>query len=128
MKKAVQVFNLVFALLFLVSAILQYNDIDPYIWIPIYLYGTWVCFQASRNKFSPSACIAGVFVFAIYAIYKFFEKDGVLDWIQVYNTESITGAMDPGKKWIEETREFFGLLILIIVFLINYFYYRRRIV
>ena len=122
-----KLFNLVFCLLFIFSAALQYNDPDPYIWIPIYMYGAVLCWLAFRNKFYPKACLVGIFIYLVYAIYLFFAKDGVLDWINKHNAEDIAATMKAEKPWIEETREFFGLVILIIVLAINYFYARKRV-
>jgi len=122
----VKVFNISFCLLFLFSAGLQYNDPDPYIWMPIYLYGAVLCWLAFRNQFYLKLYLLGVIIYGAYAIYLFFAKDGVLDWMQKHNAENIAGSMKATKPWIEETREFFGLLILIIVLLVNYFYYKKR--
>ena len=121
-----KVFNLIFCLLFLFSAGLQYNDPDPYIWMPVYLYGAVLCWLAFRNQFYPKLYLVGIIIYGVYAIYLFFAKDGVLDWIQKHNAENIAGSMEATKPWIEETREFFGLLILIVVLLINYFYSKKR--
>lgn len=122
-----KVFNLIFCLLFVFSAALQYNDPDPFLWIPIYMYGAVLCWLAFRNKYYPKAYLIGIFIYLGYAIYLFFAKDGVLDWITRHNAESITTSMKAEKPWIEETREFFGLIILVIVLVVDYFYSRRRI-
>jgi hypothetical protein len=121
-----KVFNLVFCLLFIFSAALQYNDPDPYIWMPIYLYGAILCWLAFRYKYYPKAYLIGIFIYLGYAIYLFFAKDGVLDWINKHNAEDIAATMKAEKPWIEETREFFGLVILIVVLLINYFSAKRK--
>ena len=121
-----KIFNIVFCLLFIVSAALQYNDPDPYIWMPIYLYGAVLCFLAARNKFYPKAYLWGIVVFAVYAIFLFFDKTGVLNWATEHQAESIVHSMKAEKPWIEETREFGGLLILIIALSINWFYSRSK--
>ena len=121
-----KVFNLIFCLLFVISAGLQYNDPDPYIWMPIYLYGAVLCWLAFRNKFYPKAYLIGIVVYLVYAIGLFFWKNGVLDWMTKHNAEDIAATMKAEKPWIEETREFFGLVILIVVLLINYFYAKRK--
>jgi hypothetical protein len=126
MFESMKFFNLFFCILFVFSAALQYNDPDPYIWMPIYLYGAILCWLAFRNKYFPKACIAGIIIFAGYALYLFFTKDGVLDWIQLHNAENIAETMKATKPWIEETREFFGLVILIVVLGINFFYGKRK--
>ena len=119
-------FNIIFCLLFVFSAALQYNDPDPYIWIPIYMYGAVLCWMAFRNKYFSKAYLAGIVLYLGYAIYLFFAKDGVLDWVTKYNAEDIAATMKAEKPWIEETREFFGLVILIVVLAINYFYAKRK--
>ena len=121
-----KVFNLIFCLLFVFSAALQYNDPDPYLWMPIYMYGALLCWLAFRNKYYPKAYLIGIFIYLLYAIYLFFAKDGVLDWINKHNAEDIASTMKAEKPWIEETREFLGLVILIVVLTINFFYSKKR--
>lgn len=114
-----KVFNIVFTVLFIVSAALQYNDPDPYIWMPLYLYGAWLCFTAFRNQFNIKLYWIGLAVYLCYAIFLFFDKTGVLNWAQEHHAENIAQSMKAAKPWIEETREFFGLLILMGVLLTN---------
>ena len=126
LKLFMKVFNLIFCLLFVFSAALQYNDPDPYVWMPIYLYGAVLCWLAFRGKYYPKAYIYGIVVYLVYAIGLFFWKNGVLDWVTKHNAEDIAATMKAEKPWIEETREFFGLLILVVVLLIDYFYAKRK--
>ena len=121
-----KIFNIIFCVLFIISAALQYNDPDPYVWIPIYMYGAVLCWLAFKNKFYPRANLLGVVVFGLYAIYKFTEKNGVWDWVTEHNAENIAGTMKASTPWIEDTREFFGLAILIGILLIDYFYGKSR--
>ncbi|MXV16086.1 transmembrane 220 family protein [Hufsiella ginkgonis] len=119
-------FNITFCVLFILCAALQYNDPDPYVWVPIYLYGAWLCFEASRNKFYPRGYLAGMAVYLVYAAYLFFDKTGVLDWYQEHNAENIAQSMKATKPWVEETREFGGLLILIIALAIDWVWSARK--
>ncbi|RYY15707.1 MAG: hypothetical protein EOO04_28200 [Chitinophagaceae bacterium] len=64
--------------------------------------------------------------FGVYALLLFFEKDGVLSWLTTHNAENIAGSMKASKPWIEDTREFFGLAILITVFSINLVKSKRK--
>jgi hypothetical protein len=50
----------------------------------------------------------------------------VWDWMTQHNAEDIAATMKAEKPWIEETREFFGLVILIVVLTINYFYAKKK--
>ena len=121
-----KIFNIIFSILFLVSAGLQYNDPDPYIWVPIYLFVAILCWQAARNKFYPRAYIFGILAFAAYALYYVFTDNGVLDWIQKHEAENIAATMKATKPWIEDAREFFGLLILIGVLSVNLIYSKKK--
>jgi hypothetical protein len=121
-----KIFNIVFGALCLVAAALQYNDPDPYIWIPIYLYAAILCFLAAGGKFYPVSFLIGIAVYAAYAGYLFFTRDGVLDWINEHNAESLQPTMKASTPWIEQTREFIGLVLLIIVLYINFGRSKRR--
>src|SRR5262245_43848317 len=120
-----KIFNVFFAFVFLLFAALQYNDPDPYIWIPIYLYASILCWLAFRNKFYPRAYLIGMLVYVVYALYLFFDKNGVLSWATEHHAEGLVQTMKAEKPWIEETREFGGLVITFIVLLINYLYSRK---
>ncbi len=121
-----KVFNIIFCVLFVFSAALQYNDPDPFIWIPIYLCGALFCWLAARGSYYPKGYLAVIAIFMVYAVYLFVEKDGVWDWITRHNAENIATSMKASTPWIEDTREFFGLAILIGVLLANYIYARKR--
>ena len=121
-----KLFNIFFAVLFVLSAALQYNDPDPYLWMPIYLYGSVLCWLAFRQRFYPVAYFIGVLFYTVYAVVLFFAKDGVLDWYKKHYSESLVQSMKATKPWIEATREFLGLVILILVLLVNYFYNKRK--
>lgn len=119
-------FNLLFFVICLLSAGLQYNDPDPYLWIPIYMYTGVLCWLAFRQKFYPGAYLFGIIAYVGYAIFLFFTKDGVLDWANDHQAENIAQTMKATKPWIEDTREFFGLLIITFALLVNYIYTKRR--
>jgi hypothetical protein len=121
-----KIFNLIFCILFILFAALQYNDPDPYVWMPIYLYAAVLCWLAFRKKYFPRAYLFGVVIYAGYAIYKFFDENGVWDWLTKHHAANIADTMKAEQPWIEETREFFGLVILIVVLLIDYFYAKRK--
>src|SRR5215831_5155277 len=108
-----KVFNIFFCVVFIFFAALQYNDPDPYVWMPIYLYAAAFCWLAARNKFYPGAYLIGIAVYAVYALYKVFDANGLIDWLTKHNAENIAETMKAEKPWIEETREFFGLVICI---------------
>ena len=121
-----KIFNLFFCFVFILFAALQYNDPDPYLWMPIYLYTAIFCWLAFRNKFYTTAYLIGIIVYAVYALYKVVDANGLIDWATKHDAENIAETMKAEKPWIEESREFFGLVILIVVLLINYFYAKHK--
>ena len=121
-----RIFNIFFCLVFILFAALQYNDPDPYVWVPIYLYTAVLCGLAARKQYYRGAYLVGILIYIAYATWLFFDRHGVVDWATHHNAENIAQSMKAGKPWIEETREFFGLFILIIVLLINYVHASQR--
>jgi hypothetical protein len=117
--------NIILAVLFVVCAALQYNDPDPYIWVPIYLYAAYLCGLAGRNKFYPKAYWLGIIVYLAYAVYLFFDNNGVLSWATEHHAENIAATMKAEKPWIEETREFGGLVMVFAALLMNLLYSRK---
>jgi transmembrane protein TMEM220 len=121
-----KIFNAIFIVLFILFAALQYNDPDPYLWIPIYLYGALMCWLGYRGQPNLIALLIGVALYAVYAGYLFVADNGVLTWVRDHNAENIAGTMKAETPWIEDSREFFGLVILIGVLLVNYFHAKRK--
>jgi hypothetical protein len=95
--------------------------------MPIYLYSAGLCFLAARNQYHSQASLIGIVIYLLYALYLFFDKTGVLNWAGDHHAENIAQSMHAEKPWIEETREFFGLVILIVVLAINYQYAKKKI-
>ena len=120
-----KVFNGFMMVVFVVFAVLQYNDPDPVIWVPLYLYAALICWWATRQRFYPLSYWLGFLVYGAYAIYKIFDNNGLLDWITKHHAQNIAVTMKAETPWVEESREFFGLLIIIIVLLINYLHLSR---
>ncbi|GAB3927767.1 transmembrane 220 family protein [Mucilaginibacter myungsuensis] len=121
-----KIFNWIFIVLFAISAGLQYNDPDPYIWAPIYLYAAYLCYEASRGRYNSKLYIAGLLVYGSYALYLFLDKNGVVDWFNEHHAESIVQTMKAEKPWIEETREFGGLAICIVVLIANMIWFKGK--
>ncbi len=119
-------FNIFFIVVFIIFAALQYNDPDPYIWIPIYLYGAWLCYKAWNKQYQTWWYVLGFVVYLGYAVYLFLDKSGVINWAEQHHAESIAAKMKADKPWIEETREFFGLLIIVVVMLVNMLWLKRK--
>jgi len=113
-------FNQLFVFIFILFAVVQYNDPDPYLWVPIYLFPAVLCFLAAREKFYKNAYTGGFIFFSLYAVYKLLDQNGVIDWMRFHDAANIAATMKAEQPWIEESREFFGLAIILIVLFINY--------
>ncbi len=112
-------FNYIFSGLFIVFALLQINDPDPYLWIPIYGYVALVCFLDARGKYDAFAHIGTLIFCFLFGLKLFFARDGVLAWFNQHEAESLVQSMKATKPWIEQSIEFGGLLIISIVISIN---------
>ena len=105
MNKLFKIIVILFGILFIVSAALQYNDPDPLIWIVIWGIAGIVTLAFAFNRISfPIPLVMGVAAL-IGFFYMYPEK---FEGFEI-------GAGD--IKNIEEAREAFGLLIIAVVML-----------
>ena len=110
-----KVVHILFALMFLVFAGLQYNDPDPILWMPVYLAMVVVCILASLGKFYQRV---NYLLIAGYVLFSLIYIPGVIDWLRSPDPMllfSEVAKMD--YIYIEETREFMGLMICVVVLL-----------
>lgn len=112
-------FNYGLCAAFLVFAALQYNDPDPWLWIPIYVYAATACALAARGIAPRLMLILGIAFCSAYAVLLFVIPDGVIEWAGRHQRENLVQTMKATKPWIENTREFGGLLIIIAALLFN---------
>jgi hypothetical protein len=112
-----RIFNIIFIVLFIIAAGLQYNDPDPWLWVPIYLYAAMLCFLTIRGRYNVFMYLAGITFYSAYAIR--LGLVGVRSWVREHDAENLVQTMKAEKPWIEESREFFGLLIVIAVLAAN---------
>lgn len=115
------ILNAIFCIAFILFAYVNLNDGDSWLWVPIYMVASICCGFAIFNYFYPTVYLIAISFYLIYAIFLFFAKDGVRDWIMKYRTPSLVESMQATKPYIEKTREFFGLLIISAALAINYF-------
>lgn len=112
-----KVLNLVLAVMFLAFAFLQVNDPDPVLWILIYGLMAVVCILAAFNTYYKVAMIV---LLVGYSVYCFFLIPGFQEWMaQEDKSVLLDDVMKMQYPYIEETREFLGLLICIIVLVLQ---------
>jgi hypothetical protein len=115
------ILNSIFCIAFILFAYVNLNDSDSWLWVPIYMIASVCCGLAVFNYFYPCVYLIAISFYLIYALYLFFAKDGVRDWIFRYKRPSLVESMQATKPYIEKAREFFGLLIISTALAINYF-------
>jgi hypothetical protein len=113
------VFNYIFSAVFVVFGLLQINDPDPYVWIPIYGVVALICFFNARKKYDRFSHLCILACCIIYGINLLIKNDGVISWFNDHDAENLVESMKATKPWIENTREFGGLLIILLVTSIN---------
>lgn len=114
-------FNFIMGGLFVMFALLQINDPDPLLWICIYLAAGFVAVQNGRGKHMPLANWTLLLFCLAYALLLFVGKDGVYSWFNEHQAENLVQSMKATKPWIEQTREFGGLLIILVTVCLQLF-------
>ncbi len=109
--------NIVLVVLFVLFAAVQYNDPDPYIWMPIYLFPAVVSFFAIKGKYNKTFILIGLIPITLFMLD--YIPD-FIDWIKM-GEPSIVETMKAEKPYVEMTREFGGLVICVAALVFQYF-------
>ncbi len=112
-----RIVNYIFFFIFIMCAAVQYNDPDPYIWVPIYGFAAVVSLMAARGRFYPKAILGGMIILSIYAAT---YVPAIINWVKM-GAPSVVETMKAEQPHIELTREFGGLLICLLGLSITYF-------
>ncbi|MCB0494142.1 MAG: transmembrane 220 family protein [Cyclobacteriaceae bacterium] len=108
MMDRVRIISAILFLNFLSFALLQWNDPDPLYWGAIYLAIATVSLLGVINKQNKNVVVGvGLIITAISFLY----LPGFIEWISLPEKGEIFGEMVYQKPYIEETREFIGLLM-----------------
>lgn len=93
--------------IFVVFALLQFNDPDPIIWAAVYLFSAYTAFCSTRNYYNPMLLMMLAFGYLVGAVY-LFPFHNFQDWIHV---EEQAKSLEMKMPFVEEARESLGLLI-----------------
>ena len=108
-----KIVNLLLAVMFLAFAFVQVNDPDPILWILIYGVMAVVCILAA---FSYASRIAMIILLVGFLGYAILLLPGLREWLaQDDRSVLFDDIAKMQHPYIEESREFLGLLICIIV-------------
>jgi hypothetical protein len=103
--------HLFIGILFLLFAIVQFNDPDPWAWILIYCFISIISILSALGKHSKWAAYLVLLVSMIWMVFLF---PGLWQWITQEPFDALFGGMDPSRIHLEESREFLGLFIGVI--------------
>lgn len=99
------------AAVFLIFAVLQYNDPDFYIWVPVYAFVAIIAGAYALGRRWPIITLMAMLLFIVWSIFYF---PYVYQWI-IEGLPSITGSMKAESMYIERIREFMGLTLCLLV-------------
>lgn len=102
-----KILKLVLSVLFVLFAVVQLNDPDPWAWVALYIFVAVLCGLSAFNKNNTYALLAGLGVIAIWMISL---VPDFINWVNM-GMPTITGSMKAESPHVELTREFLGLLI-----------------
>ena len=102
--------NAVLCLTFLLFALVQLNDPDPAVWVSIYFLTAALC-AVSIFRTIPRVLLYGFGL--VILIYAGMHLEFAVEWLLSENKSELFGEMQQDKHYLEGTREFLGLLIVI---------------
>jgi uncharacterized membrane protein YfcA len=118
-----KILNWFLALLFTLFAAVQWNDEDPWLWIPFYMITAVLCGLAAKNIYSKPFTWTGIILSAFVAIYYF---PGVSELVSEHEIGDIAQKMKADKGYIEESRESLGAIITILAYVYLLFRMKKR--
>lgn len=108
-----RIIHFILAVMFLTFAFVQVNDPDPVVWILI--YGSMAVLSIMAIfEFYPKKFIIGLLV--LFLLYSIVYVPGVMEWMRKDNKAMLFDDLAKMQfPYIEEAREFLGLVICIAV-------------
>lgn len=100
-------FNSLFLIIFVLSALVQYNDVDVFFWLTIYLSAAGMCAAAFRDN--PAVHWLPPFVFAVSLIWMISLVQGM---VGVASMSEIAASLGMQSNAVEEAREVGGLAVV----------------
>lgn len=119
-----QWFHGIAAVLFAISAVLQWNDPDPIAWILLYVAAAILAGLAARGR-APAMALVALIVIA--AGWMLLLADSLLGFIARGDPGLLVATMKASDPLIEESREFLGLMLVVIWAVIAMVGGRRRV-
>ncbi|PZR40572.1 MAG: hypothetical protein DI538_03745 [Azospira oryzae] len=119
-----RIIHLLLALMFFAFAGLQFNDPDPLLWIAIYSAMTVLCALAAFGKYYFKVMLV---LAAGYLVYMVILYPGLVDWLRSSDRSLLFDDIAKMQyPFIEESREFLGLLICEVVLVVYILVARKK--
>jgi MFS superfamily sulfate permease-like transporter len=116
--------NLLLALMFVAFAVVQFNDPDPLVWILVYGAMAVICALAAFRYYPRTVMTV---LLGCYVVYSFFFYKGVIEWwAQDDKSILFDDIAKMQHPYVEESREFLGLMTCIIVLILHLLLSRRQ--
>ena len=109
-SESMKYIKLILGIVFLSLAVLQLNDPDPMLWIFIYGVVAFLFIVGAFQRLSRELLIACVIGLISYSL---FYLPGLFEWVNEGQSHELVESMKAEKSYIEESREFLGLLIAV---------------
>lgn len=113
--------HLAVSILFLIFGVLQHNDPDFFIWIPIYLFVSFIAFASFKGLKFP---LLSLVVLVMLGIWTATYLPAFIAWIKD-GMPSVTSSMKAETPYIEHVREFGGLFISFLATFIYYIIHKK---
>ncbi len=116
-----RILNLLLMLVFALFALAQYNDLDGWRWIIMYLFVALTSFFGFRGDYNK-----GIIVLSIILMLGWMALllPDFIDWINM-GMPSIIDEMKAEVPYVESTREFLGLFLSFLAMTFHYFQSRK---
>ena len=115
-----RILSTVFTVIFGWFAIVQFNDPDPLIWIGLYSFVALVNAMGIFSFFPKRSIMLGLVVLGAGCLYL---SPSLIEWIG--SSDSIITGMSPDRIYVEESREFLGMLMAFGTLVYQYMRSRR---
>ena len=103
-----RIISIILLIVFALFAYWQRNDADPGLWITIYGLVALISLLRLFNIYSRP--ITTILMIA-FLVYSFWYIGGLFEWLGSEDKGRVFGTMTPEYPYVEETREFLGLIL-----------------
>jgi len=109
----------VLLLVFLAFAVLQLNDPDSVYWVAVYGFIVVIVLLALLEKL-PQVVLKGALI--VYFLLLIYYSPALYSWVFKHHAANIAKSMSTDTMYIEEAREFFGVLLCFMTIVFEYYF------